>query len=43
MTTFANAEGLVITYTNECLIMILLRMNSSNNYYTPGEHEIISF
>ena len=41
MTTLINSEGLVITYTNECLETILLQLNSSSNYYTPGEHDII--
>ena len=35
MTTFINSEGLVISYT------LLLQLNPSNNYYTPGEHDII--
>ena len=43
MTTLTNSEGLVITYTNECLETILLQLNSSNNYYTSGEHDIICF
>ena len=41
MTTFTNPEGLVITYTNKLLETILLQLNSSNNYYTSGEHSII--
>ena len=41
MTTFTNSEGLVITYTNELLETMLLQLNSKNNYYTSGEHDII--
>ena len=43
MTTFTNSEGLVITYTTEFLETLLLQLNSSNNYYTSGEHDIISY
>ena len=43
MTTLTNSEGLVITYTNDFLETILLQLNSSNNYYTSGEHDIICF
>ena len=41
MTAFTNSEGLVITHTNECLETILLQLNSSNNFYTSGEHDNI--
>ena len=41
MTTFTNSEGRVLTYTNEILETILL-LNPSNNYYTSGEHDIIT-
>ena len=41
LTTFANPEGLVITYTNELSETSLLQLYSSNNYYTSGEHDII--
>ena len=41
MTTFTNSEGRVLTYTNELWETILLQLNSSNNYYTSGEHDII--
>ena len=41
MTTFTNSEGKLATYTNECFEIALLQLNSSNNYYTPGEPEII--
>ena len=36
-----NSEGLVITYTNGLLETSLLQLNSSNNYYTSGEHYIV--
>ena len=38
MTTLTNSEGKVLTYTNECF---LLQLNSSNNYYTPGDDDIL--
>ena len=41
MTTLTNSGGRVLTYTNDCLETILLQVNSSNNYYTTGEHDII--
>ena len=41
MTTFTNSEGLVITHTNGFLETILLQLNSNNNHYTSGEHDII--
>ena len=41
MTTFTNSKGLVITHTNGFLETTLLQLNSSSNYYTTGEHEII--
>ena len=41
MTTFTISEGRVLTYTNELLETILLQLNSNNNYYTSGEHDII--
>ena len=31
----------VITYTNEFIETIILQLNSSNNDYTPGDHDII--
>ena len=43
MTTLTHPEGRVITYTNDLSKTILLQRNSSNNYYTSGEHDIISF
>ena len=41
MTSLTKSEGGVLTYTNEYLETILLQLNSSNNYYTSGEHNII--
>ena len=41
MTTLTNSEGKVLTYTNELIETILLQLNSSNNYYTTGDHDII--
>ena len=42
MTTFTHSEGRALTYTNELLETVLLQLNSSNNYYTSGEHDISS-
>ena len=41
MTTPTNSEGKVLTYTNELIETILLQLNSSNNYYTTGDDDII--
>ena len=41
MTTLTNSEGKVLTYTNEFLETILLHLNSSNNYYTTGNDDVI--
>ena len=41
MTTLTNSEGKVLTYTNELIETILLQLNSSNNYYTTGDDDII--
>ena len=41
MTTLTNSEGNIITYTNEFIETILLQLNSSNNYDTTGDNEII--
>ena len=40
-TTFTNPEGFVITCTNDFPETILSQLNSSNSYYTSGEHDII--
>ena len=40
MTTPTNSEGKVLTYTNEFVETILPQLNSSNNYYTTGDHDI---
>ena len=41
MTTLTNSEGKVFTYTNELIEAILLQLNSSNNYYTSGDDDIL--
>ena len=41
MTTVANSEGKVLTYTNEFIETTLLQLNPSNNYYTSGDDGII--
>ena len=41
MTSFTNSEGNILNYTNEFIETILLQLNSSNNYYTTGDNEII--
>ena len=40
MTTLTKSEGKVLTYTNE-LIEKMIQLNSSNNYYTTGDDDII--
>ena len=41
MTTLTNPEGIILTYTNYFSETILLQLNPSSNYYTPGENNII--
>ena len=41
MTTLTNSEGKILKYTNEFIETILLQLNSSNNYYTVGDNDII--
>ena len=41
MTSLTDSEGKVLTYTNECIETILLQLNSSNNYYTNGDDNVI--
>ena len=41
MTTLTNSEGKISNYTNEFVETILLQLNSSNNYYTTGDADII--
>ena len=41
MTALTNSQGKVLTYTNELIETILLQLNSSNNYYTSGDDDII--
>ena len=41
MTTLTNSEGKILNYTNEFVETILLQLNSSNNYYTTGDDDVI--
>ena len=41
MTTLINSEGKVLIYTNEFIGTVLLQLNSSNNYHTTGDDDII--
>ena len=41
MTTLTNSQGNILNYTNELIETILLQLNSSNNYYTAGDDDII--
>ena len=41
MTTLTHSQGKVLTYTNELIETILLQLNSSSNYYTAGDDDII--
>ena len=41
MTTLTNSEGKLLTYTNEFIGAVLLQLNSSNNYYTSGDDDIL--
>ena len=41
MTTLTNSDGKVLTYTNELIETVLLQLNSSNNYYTSGDDDIL--
>ena len=41
MTTVTNSEDKVLTCTNEFIETILLQLNSSNNYYTSGDDDIL--
>ena len=41
MTTLTNSEGKILNYTNELIETILLQLNSSNNYYTTGDDDVI--
>ena len=41
MTTPTNSQGKILNYTNEIVETILLQLNSSNNYYTTGDDDII--
>ena len=41
MTTLTNSKNKILNYTNEFLETILLQLNSSNNYYTTGDDDVI--
>ena len=41
MTSLTNSEGKILNYTNEFIETILLQLNSSNNYYTTGDDDVI--
>ena len=41
MTTLTNSQGKILNYTNEFIETIPLQLNSSNNYYTTGDDDII--
>ena len=41
MATLTNSEGNILNYTNEFIETILLQLNSSNNYYTTGDDDVI--
>ena len=41
MATLIGSEGKVLIYTNEFIETVLLQLNSSNNYYTTGDNDII--
>ena len=41
MTTLTNSEGKLLTYTNELIEAILSQLNSSSNYYTSGDDDIL--
>ena len=40
MTTPTNSEGKVLNYT-EFIETLLLQLNSSNNYYTTGDDDVL--
>ena len=41
MTTLTNSEGKVLIYTNVFIETIRLQLNSSNNYYTTGDDDVL--
>ena len=41
MTTLTNSEGKILNYTNEFIETIILQLNSSNNYYTTGDDDVL--
>ena len=38
---YTYSEGEVLTYTNEFIEPILLQLNSSNDYYTTGDFDVL--
>ena len=41
MTTLTNSESKILNCTNEFIETILLHLNSSNNYYTTGDDDVL--
>ena len=41
MATLTNSEGKIVTCTNEFIETILSQLNSSNNYYTTGDNDVL--
>ena len=41
MATLTSSQGKILNYANEFIEAILLQLNSSNNYYTTGDDDII--
>ena len=41
MTALPNSEGKLPTYTNELIETIILKLISSDNYYTSGDDDIL--
>ena len=41
MATLTNSQGKVLTYTNEFIETVLLQLNSSSNYYTTGDDDVM--
>ena len=41
MTALTNSAGKVLTYTNELIETIPLQLNSSSNYYTSRDDDVL--
>ena len=41
MTTLTSSEGKAVTYTSEYIETVLLQLNSSRNYYTNGDDDVL--